>query len=137
MPRHINNIRTNNVLLFIDGLTVIEHGWLRIEIEERRRLSTNDTASQWFRVRYIFPSFRSSHLRIAISKRIGIIVRFSFWNSAGHDTISLRIVDRCQRSVDRDLSKVVRTQTVYLSIQVTEETALEKRVIRDIDTYFK
>lgn len=73
---------------------------------------------------------------IATAKGIGKIVSFSFGDGAGHVTISLSVVDSCKRSVDRDLSKIVGTETVDLRIQVTEETALEKRVIRDIDTYF-
>lgn len=50
-----------------------------------------------------------------------------------HETITLEVGNRVRRSVDRKLS-IVRTESVAVSVGVREETRLEDRVGRRLDT---
>ena len=129
-------IGRDDVFLLVLAHAVEKQPGLREVIAERVAALTNLVGIDAFRVAFKPPVLGGGwcFFRPAAINGIRLVGRTALMDGAAMLGITLVIVKRCNRPVDRDFVEVRPTQTADLRVGIREKTTLQQRIIGEVDT---
>ena len=122
------------MILFRLGLAVQEKRRLTEVIEELVAPCANFLGVDPFGIAGETAHVCSRLKRTAASERIRLVAGLPTIDRLAHKAVALVVVNRRDRTVDRNLVKVWSTQTNQLRIGIREQTTLQQRIVGEIDS---